>query len=164
MSLFDQLADNFTKLTKDVGSKAQEITETAKLNAKISDANTLIKSTYAAIGESYYNSHKDDENPEMAEQFKIIEEAKKTISEYQSQINSIKGVRICPNCGAEISDKSAFCNKCGTKVEKIVEEKEPIAEKKKCSVCGEPLDDDAAFCTNCGTPVTGDDNASNDQQ
>ena len=29
---------------------------------------------------------------------------------------------ICKNCGAEVSDNAIFCNNCGTKIEKEIQE------------------------------------------
>ena len=126
MGFFDQLTESVSKFTKDIGNKAQEITDTAKLNSKINDANSTIKNTYTAIGEAYYKMHKDDENIEMEEQFQIIRDALETVDECRRQIQKIKGVRICPNCGAEVTKGAVFCQSCGTKVpvEAVPEEPE----------------------------------------
>ena len=130
MAFFDQLTESISKFTKDIGTKAHEITDTAKLNARINDANNTIRSTYTAIGEAYYKMHKDDEHPEMDEQFQIIKEAFETVEECRKQIQKIKGVRICPNCGAEVAKGAVFCQTCGKKVpEEVIPEAEEIAEE-----------------------------------
>ena len=67
MSIFDQ----FSKVTKDFGNKAQEMTKDIKgkleeqqaisrLNAQVNEAKNQMKNTYMAIGERYYELHKDD--------------------------------------------------------------------------------------------------------
>ena len=160
MSFFDQLKGNFSKVTKDLSNKAQELTDTAKLNSKISDAKSLVKSTYAAIGEAYFHKYKEEAENEFADQFKIITEALASIDEYKAEINKIKGVTICESCGSEVTRESAFCPKCGAKVVRPVEEEaaeeeddSDDAEKKSCSVCNAELEEDAQFCVNCGAAV-----------
>ena len=78
MSIFDQ----FSKVTKDFGNKAQEMTKDIKgkleeqqaisrLNAQINEAKNQMKNTYMAIGERYYELHKDDVENDMANQFPV---------------------------------------------------------------------------------------------
>lgn len=57
---------------------------------------------------------------------------------------------VCKNCGKEISDDSAFCQKCGTPVET---EEQAASDKKLCANCGAEMDEDAVFCRSCGTAV-----------
>lgn len=157
MSFLDQLAGSISKVTKNIGDKAQELTDTAKLNGKINDANNLIKSTYAAIGEAYYKLHKDDAEDEMADQMKIITEALKEIEENRSQINAIKGVVVCQVCGAEAAKGSSFCPSCGAKI--VAPEPEQAVEEPAgptCVKCGAVLKEGDVFCTSCGAPVLTD--------
>lgn len=162
MSFFDQLAGGLNKVTKDLTNKAQEISDTAKLNSKINDANALVKSTYTAIGEACFARYGSDEENEFAEEFRIIREAKASIEEYRNEINRIKGVTVCQSCGGEISKDASFCPKCGARVERPVQEEpvqeEPKTEKKTCSVCHAELEEDAQFCVNCGAPVDNEEN------
>jgi len=157
MAFLDQLAGNFNKVRKDLTGKTQKLSEIVKLNSKINDANALIKSTFAAIGETYFEKYGTDETNEFADQFKIVSETRAAIAEYKAEIMKIKGVAVCAGCGSEISKDVSFCPKCGCKVEKPAEEapaEEAAPEKEKtCSVCNEHLEEDAAFCTNCGAPV-----------
>ena len=36
---------------------------------------------------------------------------------------------FCPNCGAQIPDDSSFCEKCGSRIEKVIERKEKPVRK-----------------------------------
>ena len=60
---------------------------------------------------------------------------------------SAKGgpVKICPNCGEELSDNQNFCPNCG----------EAVSFKKstKCRICGAEIESGKKFCGECGTPV-----------
>ena len=88
MSIFDQ----FSKVTKDFGNKAQEMTKDIKgkleeqqaisrLNAQINEAKNQMKNTYMAIGERYYELHKDDVENDMANQFQIIADAMEKVGD-----------------------------------------------------------------------------------
>ena len=138
MSIFDQ----FSKVTKDFGNKAQEMTKDIKgkleeqqaisrLNAQISEAKNQIKNTYTAIGERYYNQHKDEAENEMASQFQIIANAMEKIAQCEQQKKEIKNEHTCPNCGAAISKEALFCPNCGTKIERPQPESQEEAEPKE---------------------------------
>lgn len=145
MSFFDQ----FSKVTKDFGNKAQEMTKDIKdkleeqqaisrLNSQINEANNLIKNTYTSIGEMYYKLHKDDAQCDMAEQFAVIADAVKKIEQYRQQIKEIKNESTCPNCDTVISKEAAFCPNCGTKIEEpqeseLKEEAEQVKEAEEAS-------------------------------
>ena len=88
MSIFDQ----FSKVTKDFGNKAQEMTKDIKgkleeqqaisrLNAQVNEAKNQMKNTYMAIGERYYELHKDDVENDMANQFQIIADAMEKVGD-----------------------------------------------------------------------------------
>ena len=68
------------------------------------------------------------------------------IAQYQAQIRQIKGIRLCPECGAEVGPDSAFCGGCGARME-------PSAPQggRTCPKCGSPADGDSLFCAACGT-------------
>lgn len=125
MSFFDQ----FSKVTKDFGNKAQEMTKDikgkleeqqaiARLKAQMNEADNQIKNTYTAIGQMYYNQHKDDAENEMASQFQIIAAAEERKAQYEKQLKAIKNENTCPSCGAAISKEALYCPNCGAKVER----------------------------------------------
>ena len=147
MSIFDQ----FSKVTKDFGNKAQEMTKDIKgkleeqqaisrLNAQVNEAKNQMKNTYMAIGERYYELHKDD-----------VE-------------NDIKNENTCPSCGATISKDVLFCPNCGTKIERPQPEPEPQPTEKVCPECGAAVDEDDVFCTNCGARVDSEESSEKDDE
>lgn len=50
----------------------------------------------------------------------------------------------CKKCGTPVSDTSAFCSECGTKIIKL------DTTKKFCTECGAQMSADARFCSECG--------------
>ena len=171
MSIFDQ----FSKVTKDFGNKAQEMTKDIKgkleeqqaisrLNAQINEAKNQMKNTYMAIGERYYELHKDDVENDMANQFQIIADAMEKIAKCEQQIRDIKNENTCPNCGATISKDVLFCPNCGTKIERPQPESEPQPTQKVCPECGAAVDEDDVFCTNCGARVDSEESSEKDDE
>ena len=49
-------------------------------------------------------------------------------------------MKLCPNCGAQITDDSRFCSECGKE----------IPQPNVCPHCGASVGDGDVFCYNCG--------------
>lgn len=69
------------------------------------------------------------------------------------------GLIFCTNCGASMSDDSAFCMECGASLTVNASPSVPAPINTSpvlgriCPSCGCPLDDDAVFCTGCGRAI-----------
>lgn len=55
----------------------------------------------------------------------------------------------CSQCGAALTERDAFCTKCGAHRGNA---SEPVA-KRFCTKCGAPLLGETKFCTKCGAPA-----------
>lgn len=92
-----------------------------------------IERCYYLIGERYAAAHKDDEQSEYADLLAEIKASEKRIADHRAEVMKANGLMLCPNCGEQIMDRSAFCNFCGTKIEKPAPEEsvveEPVAEE-----------------------------------
>lgn len=151
------MAFNFSDIKKKVtqagASAAQQtknLAETAKINSHISDEEKQINSLYVKIGKSYFEDNKDNESAEYRESVIAIMDAQARIAQYKEQIAAIKGVRNCPNCGAEVANGAAFCNSCGARMaEQPVVQSSPV-DTIICPQCGAQLAAGSRFCDNCG--------------
>lgn len=157
MGFLDKFGEKVSSTSKEVSKKAKDLANIASLNSKITTEEDSIKKAYTKIGQLFYETNKDFEVDEVfTEYFTAIKASEESISELKSEINKIKGVVICKECGAEIANDVAFCSKCGAKVEQVKEE-EPVTEEKAgiitCTNCGAELAEGVAFCTKCGTKV-----------
>ena len=117
MAFFEQIGKKLTDAGQGVAQQTKNLADVTRLNVAIAEKERKITQLYSAIGQAYYEKHKDDpdvEIPEIAEVNALVAE----IAQSKQEINQIKGVQNCPACGAEIADTAAFCTSCGTKVAK----------------------------------------------
>lgn len=122
MDFFDKLGESLVSAGKDVGQKAKDVSEIAKLKLDIKAKEDYVQSQYAAIGAAYYEKHKDEENIEEAELFFLIREALEEIARMKTEILRIQGASECPNCGAKMPEEATFCSSCGAKLNDIYED------------------------------------------
>lgn len=143
---------NFGKNASGTAAKAvhqaKVMSEVAKINGLVADEKKKMDDVYFQLGQKYVELHHDDYEPEFEELMTALINAEQSINQYQTQIQTLKGVTICATCNAEIAKGSAFCNNCGTPVPCKQTESELV-----CSNCGKILSENVRFCTHCGTPV-----------
>lgn len=149
MAFFDEIGRKIVQVGTDVYGKTKDATDIVKINSIISERQKILNQYYMALGKKYYDSTNIEtiSAQDQLELFQKINETIATISAYNEQIKTLKGIEKCPYCNGDIVNGSQFCSHCGKKIVKT--------ERLKCSVCGAPLDNDALFCTNCGAKVNG---------
>lgn len=151
MALFESI----TKKAADASSKAlqktREISEVARLNSMISEAEKVTTNTYLQIGKLYAAMHAQDCEPEFAGMIGTILDSDKKIQEYKRQIQDIKGVQRCEKCGAEVPRGVAFCSACGSPIP--VETPKIPEDCAVCPACGAIVKNGMRFCTSCGKPM-----------
>lgn len=77
-------------------------------------------------------------------------------TEYQEKRKlAIKGLRKCEKCGNILVLDSAFCNKCGEKLEPLFAEENTVQSSGQniCPKCGAACAEGAVFCTSCGNKL-----------
>ncbi len=157
MAFFEALGKKISETSQEVVQKTKETAEILKINATLTDEESQLKKYYLELGKAYYESNKDACPEAHSALFTSIKESLERIAIYNDQINKVKGLFPCPNCGAALPSDALFCSSCGTKIEKPEEvvpvEPEAPADIKRCAKCGEPIHDEYAFCINCGTKV-----------
>lgn len=128
--------------------KAKGMSESLRLTGVIKDEENKQTEFYKMLGKYFYESHREIADGVAAQWCNEIDMSKQRVEQYQEELQTVKGVMRCPNCGAEISANSTFCHVCGTKMEP---KKRPGT--RMCTVCGAQLEADAGFCTVCGAKV-----------
>ena len=156
MAFFEALGKKISETSQEVVQKTKETAEIIKLNSMISNEESQLKEYYIELAKAYFEANKDSIPEEYSSHFANITEKRANIANLTDQINKVKGMFPCPNCGASLQSEALFCSSCGTKIEKP-EEPAPVVEEtvdvKRCEKCGEPIQEGFAFCISCGTKV-----------
>lgn len=122
MAFWENLSGTITAKSKEVADKAKNFTDIASLKGQIVAQENVILRQYKEIGREYYAAHKDDAEFEFPEFMEAIKKAEDTIEGLKKKIAELNGTKCCDACGSEVSDDSAFCPKCGAKMEVKAEE------------------------------------------
>jgi hypothetical protein len=112
-------AVNIAKEAFDIAyKKTEEVVTTQKQKLDVVSIENKRAKDFTALGEIYFNMIKDSEidNIQVKELVDAIKEKNQKIADLKNEINTTKNKRICPECGANISDSSKYCNICGAKL------------------------------------------------
>ena len=150
MAMFDDVDKKLSGWFNAGAEKAKGMSETLRLSNAIREEETKQAELYRQMGKYFYDYFAVAAEGKMKEWCDGIKASQQQVQVYKEQIQTLKGTVSCPNCGAEVSSGSAFCNVCGTKIEHKV----PKASAGRiCPVCGASVPESAAFCTSCGTKI-----------
>ncbi|MFA7673996.1 MAG: hypothetical protein WCY62_09130 [Clostridia bacterium] len=107
--------DDFGKRLKEAGRKVfketKEFTDTTKLNIKMKGLDIDLEDLYRDAGKKAYAG----EN--TSELFAAIGNKLAEIEACKAELAEAKGMKICPNCKAEMPKEAVACMKCGNKFE-----------------------------------------------
>ena len=117
MAFFDQLGQKLTQTSQDAVKKTKDMAEAVRLNSAVADEGKKIEAAYREIGRLYYERFADACDPALQAPVEEVRRAEAAIREMKDAIFRLKGVQICPACGAELPAGGAFCNSCGAKME-----------------------------------------------
>ena len=118
MAFFEQLGKRLTDAGQNVAQQTKNLADVTQLNSAISDREKKISQLYLNIGQLYYEKHKGDSTAEHQEIIGEINALYAEIAQNREKIKQIKGVVKCSKCGADVPLNAAFCNACGTKIER----------------------------------------------
>ena len=180
MAFWDNFSQKASETTAKAVQRAKEMSDIARINSMISEEETKINNIYYQIGKLYVTIHPHDHEEEFTGMIVSLAEAEEKIKNYRQQIQDIKGVVRCSQCGAEVPSSVAFCSSCGVPMPKIQPvntedvvrcegcgamiqvtkpeisdelKKENKTSNKICPKCGAKIETDVAFCTECGTKL-----------
>lgn len=128
MSFLNNLSQKINDVGQTTIKKTKNLADTAKLNLNISEEERKITNAYEQIGKWYVDKHRDDADVEIEGWLKSICEAEKKIHECRESIHQMKGMVLCPACGASVDADAAFCSACG---QKMPEKPQPEPVKKE---------------------------------
>lgn len=154
MAFFEQIGRRISDAGQGVAQQTRNLTDTTRLNSLISEKKKKISKLLWELGQDYYHKHKRDVSCEEQDYISQINTLLAEISIHKEEINQIKGVGTCPECGAELPSNAAFCTSCGTKVALRKIASETLGEDiRRCPTCGAEAGEDNLFCNYCGTKL-----------
>ena len=113
MGLFDDFMAKLTNAGKGVSQKVNETVAVTRLQGQISAKEAEVKDTFVEIGMAYFEKYKDAGECEFMEKVEKVIGLRTEIDCLGDEIDKIKGVIRCPECGATVDDDALFCPKCG---------------------------------------------------
>ena len=155
MDFFTELGGKISKGKQAVSEGAKNMADISKRNAQITDCEREIAILYQSIGEKYYQSHKQDAEPEMRPLVQQVSDNLDTIRRLDEEIQMIRNLGKCPYCGREVARDAIFCSYCGKTIKDQgvgagSDARNDVVER-VCPNCGTALEDEDVFCVKCGT-------------
>lgn len=172
MDFFDKMGQTITNKSKDVAKKAKEIAEAVTLGGQVGTQEDVIDRLYLDMGRLIYQNKEDWANLDLKDKMEQLDAAHMELDRLKAEIRRLKGIKVCENCGGEISQDACFCPNCGTQVpvEEVVAEEvkeyadeeaaeatadnaETEPEQKFCPGCGKDVEAGYAYCPGCGAKL-----------
>lgn len=150
MTIFNNIKRGATDAANKAAKKTGEITNIAKLTMNIKNAETKLGDVYEEIGRLFYTAERTGEDctSEIAANIMKADKIKEDIANFKAEIAALRNVIVCESCGNEVNADFAFCNFCGSKIEKPVPAAEETEEETcECCECECECSETAEECT-----------------
>ena len=118
MALWDNFSRKASMVSEKAVQQAKDLSEQVKLRGQIADEEKTITDSYTQIGKQYAELHPEDYEEVFAGWFAAIENAQRRAEVLRGQLRDLKGVALCPRCGAEVAADASFCSACGAPMPK----------------------------------------------
>lgn len=148
MAFFDNIGKKISLAGEGALNKGKALADVARLNSNVSEEEKKINNSYYQIGKLYIALHPQDYESDFVALVNSIVSSQDRIKALKQQIQEIKGVVKCEQCGAEVPQNIAFCSACGAQMPK--KEIELDENHMRCDGCGAIIDKNLRFCTSCG--------------
>lgn len=153
MPFFEDIGRKLSNVGQGMAQQTRNIADTTRLNGAVSERERRLAQLFQAVGQAYYQRHAQDPAAEERESLNEITRLYQEIEQYRREINQIRGLAICPTCGAGVPVQAAFCNACGTRMPpQQMPAPAPVqANMRVCPTCGAQVSMENRFCNYCGT-------------
>lgn len=132
---FGDLGKSISQVTQQAANKTNIFFESQKISGQISAEQREIEKLYQQIGEEVYK-HADacsHMGPKIDADIATLKTRCQKLNDMKKNLASVKGLKVCPNCGETVELSSAFCPKCGTPVPNPEEKKDASGEEAPAS-------------------------------
>ena len=116
MSFINKISEKLSSGATAVSNSTKRMSEIAKLNSKINKNLSDVNNRYTEIGRIVKLELMDkimhEDVKRLANEIDVL---LTEINESREKISNLKGVKVCIECGAQVSRDVAFCPNCGAK-------------------------------------------------
>ncbi|HOV40480.1 MAG TPA: zinc ribbon domain-containing protein [Oscillospiraceae bacterium] len=116
MKIFEKVSQKITDTSKDMTQKAKAVADIAKLKYQIAAEEEKREKFFAQLGKDFFNDNSSNIPDKYLFLCNEISESTREIEKLRQKLYTLKGVKICENCGAELDEGYKFCGHCGTKL------------------------------------------------
>lgn len=157
--MFNTISKKLANAGRGAVRGTQKLAGSVTLSAQIEESRKQIQNYYTQLGKACYERYRDHAAPEFQEICQAIALEEQKISRCEEEIRILRGVRRCPQCGADVDKDSIFCGSCGFRLPPIQAPVQQSAgglgQRESCPQCGAMVEEDAFFCTECGCRLPG---------
>lgn len=122
-----------------------------ELKKHIEEVEAKINLDFTELGREIFAKDEEYAAENCPEIAKRIRRNNDEIKECNKQINLIKGIVICENCGAEVKNTHTFCQECGHKMKMVTTD---VPEGFiLCGNCNATVPEGSKFCYCCGAKI-----------
>lgn len=118
MALLDNVSETISKVAKNIAKGTNKVVESSKVSIDLLEKKDDLKDKYAEIGKLLADCDDNEIIEKLGITGKIndIRALNNEIVELKIKLSELKNTKKCPDCGANISKNSAYCNVCGSKI------------------------------------------------
>lgn len=117
MPLFQDFGKKFADAAKVVSKRTAEATEVVRLNGRVSSLQDEIEHLFNQVGKAYYAMRNASGESEAAKALCTeIDKLNLELEAARVELDRIRNLRRCPNCGEVQQASAQFCASCGTKM------------------------------------------------
>lgn len=113
---FEDIGKKISEGSKSAVKKTKAAAEIMKIKNKLAEEEDTLETFYIELGERYFKLFGDKPGDEFTKLCAIIKKSKHKIDELSKELDELKGVKTCEECGSEIRDNAVYCKKCGAKI------------------------------------------------
>lgn len=118
MPVFNDIGKKLSQTGQDAVKRTKDMFEAGKLGSQVNAEKRKITGLYQQIGKIYVEQLAGEPDERVAGLCADIRESRRRITEWQAEINALKGLAACSSCGFENAINANFCNSCGAPMPK----------------------------------------------
>lgn len=156
MGFFDEMKGSLSNVGMGISQKANEMSGSVKVTLQIKEEEKQLQENLTNLGKTMFESHSEDAKRLCPDIYNNIIELNKKIADDKKELAICKGMKICPNCGAEQYKEAVNCTVCGMNMQdaaNIISNMNMASQEKVCPSCGMKITEGAKFCAGCGTRI-----------